>query len=396
MPYNLNAMLNIALINSRMQARGLSQTELAKKCDVSKEAVSNWLSGESIPRPNKLVALSEALLIEIDKLFGGEDSMPDPVVAYRTRKNRVVTGPAMEAANELAHQLRELLPFVRREAIFSPPILERPSLDDHYIREAARQVRSRLGLSPKAPLTRKQILSLHHDFGSILVPVLWGASKDGHENALSVYLPDSKTSWVVFSLNAYDDDFNYWLAHELGHCYTLHALQGDEGEQFAERFAQELLFPYEVAVDALAAIKSDESPKERANWYAGNYGSSIVTVIRQADRAAKILDKEPTGVENPSFWAAWNSNRRYVPRVVDVLFGSEKLSAEEYILKAEDEFNTPVFRALAQWQINEGGRSPAFIASALNIDLGQALDISHALLKLHTPKESADSPKSLS
>ncbi len=385
-------MLNISQIKSTMRSLGLSQAELALQCSVSKEAVSNWLSGESIPRPNKLKALSEVLRIKIEELLGGEGSLPEPIVAYRTRKNLPVTGPAQEAASDLARHLRELVPFVRREALFAPPILEMPSLDDHYIREAAQQIRSRVGLSSKAPLSREQLFNLHHDFGSLLVPVLWGTNKAGHENALSVYLPDSKISWVIFSLNAHNDDFNYWLAHELGHCYTLHALQGDAGEEFAERFAQELLFPYEVAVDAYAGITSGKSPKEQANWYAGTYGTSIVTVIRQADRVAKSLGENPTGIESPKFWAEWKANRKFVPSIVDVLFGSDKLSAEEYIIKSEVEFKTPVFRALAQWQVMEGGRSPAFISSALNIDLGQAVELSHALLKLHSlPRKSADS-----
>lgn len=386
-------MLNTSLIKSAMRTSGLSQAQLAKICDVSKEAVSNWVSGESIPRPNKLKALSEALSVKIDELLAGEGTQPEPIVAYRTNRNRPVTGQAYSAALDLAHHLQELVTYVHREALFAPPILEAPSLDDHYIREAARQVRSQVGLSQKAPLNREQLLNLHHDFGSLLVPVLWGIEKVGHENALSVYLPESKTSWVIFSLNAHNDDFNYWLAHELGHCYTLHALQGDEGEQFAERFAQELLFPYEVAVDALGAIKSDKSPKERANWYAGNYEVSIVTVIRQADRVAKCIGEMPTGIENSGFWASWNSDRKFVPTVVEVLFDTKKLSAEEYVLKSEEKFKTPIFRALAQWQINEGGRSPAFIASALNIDIGQAVELSHVLLKLHTSSsESADSP----
>ncbi len=388
-------MLNTTLIKSSMKALGLSQAQLAQGCSVSKEAVSNWLSGESTPRPNKLKALSEALQLEIDKLLEGEGSVPEPVVAYRTKMNRQVTEHAMDVATDVARHLRELASYVRRDAIFAPPILETPTLEDSYIREAAQQIRSRVGLSPKAPISRELLLNLHHDFGTLLVPVLWGSNKTGHENALSVYLPESKMSWVVFSINAYDDDFNYWLAHELGHCYTLHSLQGDQGEEFAERFAQELLFPSEVAVDALGAITSDKSPRERANWYAGTYGASIVTIMRQADRVARRLGISPTGIECPKFWANWNSNRKFVPTVVEVLYGSKTLSVEEYVLKSEELFKTPVFRALAQWQAAEGGRSPAFIASALNIDLGQAVELSHTLLKLHTPSsEATDSPKS--
>ena len=377
-------MLNATTIHTAMQQLGLSQAKLASLCNVSKEAVSNWLSGESIPRPNKLKSLAEVLHLEIDDLLKAEQLIPEPIIAYRTKRNRPVTGNSKEAALDLAASLRELVPFVRKNALFTPPILQNPLLDDDYIREATQQVRAKIGLTPKAPLCRAHLLQLHQDFGSILVPVFWGQNKVGHENALSVYLPDSKVSWVIFSLNAHDDDFNYWLAHELGHCYSLHALQDEAGELFAERFAQELLFPQEVATDALESIKADDSPRERANWYAGTYSTSIVTVIRQADKMAKILGVEPTGIETNSFWAQWTASRNYMPTVVEVLFGEAQLTTEEYILKCEDEFKTPVFRALAQWQAAEGGRSPSFISSALNIDIGQALELSHALLKLQT------------
>ena len=130
-----------------------------------------------------------------------------------------------------------------------------------------------------------------------------------------------------------------------------------------------------------------------ANWYAGTYGTSVITVIRQADRVAKAVGKPPTGIETPTFWKTWNYNRKFTPSVVNTLFETDNLSTEEYVLKSEDTFKTPVFRALAQWQTKEGGRSPAFIASALNIELAQAVELSHFLLKLQSlPSNSADSP----
>jgi transcriptional regulator with XRE-family HTH domain/Zn-dependent peptidase ImmA (M78 family) len=388
-------MLNTKLIKTAMRGQGLSQTALAERCSVSKESVSNWLSGESVPRPNKLKALADALKLQVEGLFAEEAVYPEPLIAYRTRRNRAVTGAAQEAAIDLAEHLRALVPFVRREKLFVSPVLEAPQLDDDYIRETARQIRARIGLAPKAPLHRSRLLGLHHDFGSLLVPVLWDSSKAGHENALSVYLPESGISWVVFNLNSRDDDFNYWLAHELGHCYTLHALQGDDGEDFAERFAQELLFPMEVATDALEAITADSQRKERAMWYAGSYGISIVTVIRQADRAALIHKKESTGLATPAFWKDWQVNRIRVPTVIESTFGVKELSAEEYVLKSEDTFGTPVFRALAKWQANEGGRDPSFVSSALNMGIGLAQELSHLLMRFHTaPSEPASSPKS--
>lgn len=376
-------MLNTTLIREKMQQLGLSQTGLAELCKVSKEAVSNWLSGESIPRPNKAKALAAALKLTIEAIFAADEPNSEPIVAFRTRRNRAVTGEAKEAADDIARHLRELVPFVRRKTLFVPPVLEQPVLEDEYIQEAVQQVRARANVPMNEPLSRECLLELHREFGSFLVPVLWGREKSGHENALSVLLPDSRTSWVIFSLNAKDDDFNYWLAHELGHCYSLHVLQGNDGEHFSERFAQELLFPSEVAKHALEDVRSNLAPKERAAWYAGKFNISVVTVVKQLDKAAVSLGQEVTGLDNRAFWQDWSTNRQSVPTVAEQMFGVSELSTEEYVLKSEEEFDTPVFRALAQWQAQEGGRSPAFLSAALNIELSAAFELSHFLTKLH-------------
>ncbi len=363
-----------------MAELGLTQAAVAERCGVSKEAVSNWLSGESIPRPKKLRALSETLGLEIDVLTSGEGVLPSPVVAYRTKKNRPASNEALEVASDVACHLRELVPFIQSCSLFSPPVLQSPSLEEDYIRCAAQQTRQRIGISDVAPLTREQLIGLHRTFGSILVPVLWGEAKFGHENALSVYLPESKTSFVVFSLNARNDDFNYWLAHELAHCYTLHAIQGDDGEAFSERFAQELLFPHAAAAAALTDICSSPSRMERAQYYAEAHDISIVTVIRQVDRVANQLGVASSGLETDEFWEHWNANRTNIPTVGHALFGTEKLDLATYVCECERVFGTPIFQALARWQQHEGGRSPSFIAAALNTSLEDAVELSRYLV----------------
>ncbi len=372
-------MLNLEFINATMTALSLNQAALAAQCNVSREAVSNWLSGESLPRPSKLKALAEALGVEVSRLTTSR--LPEPIVAYRTKKNHAATGPALIAAMELAHQLRQLVPFVRGESLFSPAFLEKPRTDDDYVRMVTQQIRRRIGLSSTAPVTREQILELHHGFGSILVPVHWAGDKGGHENALSVYLPESKLSWVVFSLNARNDDFNYWLTHELAHCYTLHAMSGDDGETFAARFAQELLFPHDAAVEAMDEFSAHEDPMVCARYLADAYNISIVTVIKQVERTAGLLGREIEGLQNEQFWSDWYETRTLVPTVAHALFGTRHTSVEAYVENSEEIFKTPIFKAIASWQHQEGGRSPAFIAAALNIALEEAIDLSHLLMK---------------
>ncbi|KAK43703.1 antirepressor [Caballeronia jiangsuensis] len=374
-------MLDIDLIRGRMAALDLNQAALSERCGVSKEAVSNWLSGESVPRPRKLRALSEALEIDVEALLKADVDAPEPVVAYRTKKNRPATDRALEAARESAVHLRELVSFFQENSLFAPPVLQDPRLDDDYVNHAAMQTRQRIGLTERAPLTRDQLIELHKAFGSVLVPVLWGDDKSGHENALSVYLPQTKTSCVVFSLNARVDDFNYWLAHELGHCYTLPALSGDDGEAFAERFAQELLFPHAAAAYALEEIAASDDPMARALFFAEAHDISIVTVIRQIDRVAKSTGLKLSGLDTPQFWDEWNSNRVNVPTVAHSLFGTANVSLEIYVKESERIFGTPIFQAIARWQDQEGGRSPSFIASTLNTTLDDATALSHYLVK---------------
>ncbi|MDM0469738.1 helix-turn-helix transcriptional regulator [Clostridium perfringens] len=47
---------------------GLSQEDLAEKLGISRQAVSKWESGQSVPDLNKLIILSELYKVTIDYL----------------------------------------------------------------------------------------------------------------------------------------------------------------------------------------------------------------------------------------------------------------------------------------------------------------------------------------
>lgn len=55
------------------RGQGLSQEELAAKIGVSRQAVSKWETGEAMLDLNKLLSLSEALGVSLDRLCGRED-----------------------------------------------------------------------------------------------------------------------------------------------------------------------------------------------------------------------------------------------------------------------------------------------------------------------------------
>lgn len=372
-------MLNIHAIDIAMRKLGLNGTTLAEACGVSKEATSNWLKGESIPRPSKLALLSEVLNIPVDSLLEIV-SPPQPLYAYRTKLNKPVTGALRESAEEQARHLEQLIPYIDGGCEFDPPLLRTPSLDSEHIRSVTIQVRQSLGLSTKDILSNDALERLFHIFGAKFVPVLWGLNKERHENALTIYSPDSKVSWVVFNLGCKEDDYKYWLAHEYGHCLTMHALTEEEGETFAEKFAQQLVFPDEVAHECLEVLRQSPTTGIRGiKEFADRYGISVITVLRAVDRLSEQLYGKKTGLDTPSFYAAWNANRKDVNSMAKNHFGSDSPSQHEYVAKSEAIYKTEVFKAIEEFQKNEGGRNPAFISSALNIGIGDALNLSHAL-----------------
>lgn len=374
-------MLNVLLIKKTMRALGLTGKDVGDACGVTKEAASNWLKGESMPRPSKLLDLAELLKLPVEQLMAPIEARPEPVVAYRMRGNRMPTLAAREAGDEVARHLRQLVPLTAGHSFFTNRGIPEPNLSEACIGDAVAATRSLLNLSPDEKVTHDHLFQLFSKIGVILVPVFWGGDREGHENAMSVYLPDSRTTWVLFNLGCRIDDFSYWLAHELGHALTLHALQGDDGERFAERFAQKLLFPESVAAQALQAIRAADNPLATATWFAGSFDVSIVTVVKAADGVARQHGEAPTGLDTGPFYGTWKRNRKNFPTAAQQLFGTDEPAALEYIVKSEQMFGTPVFRALARFQQLEG-RSPAFVAATLNVNMGDGLVLSQALAEL--------------
>ena len=50
---------------------GISQAELARRLDVSRQAVSSWESGEKWPTPDRLPQIAGILGCSIDELYTG-------------------------------------------------------------------------------------------------------------------------------------------------------------------------------------------------------------------------------------------------------------------------------------------------------------------------------------
>lgn len=63
----MNLAENLQMLRRRMN---LSQEDLAEKCQVSRQAIAKWESGESVPTIDKLVFLADLYELSLDELVG--------------------------------------------------------------------------------------------------------------------------------------------------------------------------------------------------------------------------------------------------------------------------------------------------------------------------------------
>ena len=100
-------------ITELRKARSISQSELAKRLDVSRQAVSKWEQGTSSPDTAKLIQLAEILDTEVEYLATGTHPEPASVVL-----NVVET---VERVEEKV-VVKEVIRHVRRKPVKKNPI----------------------------------------------------------------------------------------------------------------------------------------------------------------------------------------------------------------------------------------------------------------------------------
>ena len=199
--------LNKTKIQQAIEKAGLTQTAIADALDVSKEAVSQWLNEKSFPRPNKLLQLGKLLKLSFDDLVIKEEPFA-PKVAFRKMKGTKTKSHHIEKAQEMGRFLRHLVPYLPFDTLEMPPVLKSPSCDYDYLRKVTRKVREDINLGQTDVVDFGHLIRRFGELQAVVIPVLWG-SKQRHENAVHIHLPDSQSTWVYLNLDTNVHDFTF-------------------------------------------------------------------------------------------------------------------------------------------------------------------------------------------
>lgn len=363
--------LNVIKTQKAIDKAGLTQTAVAKKLDVSKEAVSQWLSEKSFPRPNKLLQLGKLLNLAFDDLVIREDPFT-PKIAFRRMRGTITRDRHIQKAQEIGRLLRQLVPFLPFDTLEMPPVLKSPKNDYAYLRKASSKVREEINLEETDTIDFKHLIRRFDELQTVVVPILWG-NKQRHENAVHIYLPDSQSTWVYLNLDTNVHDFKFWMAHELGHCMSPN-LEGNKAEDFADAFAGSLLYPHELAensYDSLCRKKSDSRKIAHVIDLAYEQVISPYTVIGQINKYAKHAKKAEINLNDGFNGAVTNFNKKFKDVSESIFSNSEqdedgRPNAREYIHKVEYVFKTRFFELLRRY-LKQNNKGPGFVQTVLDL-----------------------------
>lgn len=364
--------LNIDSIRRSMDNKGLNQTELAKKINVSKESVSQWLKGEKIPRPAKLLQISKYLGLSFDDLVV-KDNNSIPIIAYRTNKGKKLTAEQDLRAHDMGEILKFLMPYLNSDSVFIAPIISAPVVEDSYIQKVAEEIRRKSGLD-SAVISFSEIMRLYSEFRIIMIPVMWGQNGD---NGLYINLPENQITFVYANLEKVITDFKFWLLHELAHAMTP-SLKGGEAEEFADSFAAAVLFPKKIAgetYEELSKIRQLGIMVNRIKELASKYVISPYTILGEMEKYAKSSSKPILEINMGG--AITNFNKQ-VGLVSEIIFGEENPDAEKYIDVCLENFETDFFYALSRF-IKDNNKEAGIVQRIMNIPFADAKGVYRAL-----------------
>jgi transcriptional regulator with XRE-family HTH domain len=311
-------MLNITLIQHAMQQQGLNQSDLATHCEVSREAVSRWMAGESVPRPLKLKRIANALHLNIRNLIvtpeqPNFEASPIATALPLSRADR-------EAMLDSSWRIRELAHLVGAPC-FSPMRLRNPETEEAYLQTVLCAVKAATSTPLAGFHTTHELIDLNIAAGAVLLPCPWLGDRAGQAQPFVIQPSAEDETWIAFGLNTDRSSLDAILGYALGLQYCRGTLEGSEARDFARKFAA-----------VLAADAPPSPPDEAAETVAEMYFD-----------------------------------------------GEQDVPAPRFLADCEKVFKTPAYRAIESFQRQEGGRNPAFISSMLNVSAGDAVAWSYVL-----------------
>jgi transcriptional regulator with XRE-family HTH domain len=384
LPLSMERLLNRTVLEETLIAKGLTQSSLADRLGLTRAAVSKWFTGKSAPRPPELLRLGRLLGLSHAQLVQPPAPSDEPLVAFRKRASTRTTPDHVAHAREMGRLLAPIVPHLPFNRFLSPRRLKHPTLNYEYIQALVAELRKDLKLDPTGEIKFTDLIGKFEELQAVLVPVMWGLKKR-HENALHIYLPESKTTWIYLNLDSRLHDFKFWMAHELGHVLAVDLLTSgslDAAEDFSDAFAGALLFPEAAAKPVYEAYQASRLTPTRIGIVAAAARAHLISpnsVYLELEGYANARGLAFDPLPKNAFYAALASLNKTCSSVTENLFDGNTPSADHFMRVCSDVFKTPIFTALGSY-LKTAPNGEALIGRVLDVPLPDAKELRQALV----------------
>lgn len=373
----MSKVLHSESVKAALGNLGWTQKRLADEIGVTSQAVTNWLKGTDFPRPDKLLKLAATLKLGFDQLV--ESKATKPVIAFRKKGSAKTTDGHIHRAEVMGALLKPLVAYLSPRRALRTQI-PAPSVDYETLQNAVKAVREKIGIGMQAVLTYEQLIGEFRANDAVIIPVMWG-HKLNHENALHILLPEEQVTFVYLNLDTHQEDFKFWMAHELAHVYTPEIAGKEEGEDFADAFAGALLFPRELAHAAYAdATKLSAKSAQMAvlRRYAGKHRISLFSVFCEVRKYAEAMAIPLLKVQEADIHALRNVTRGAL--ISESLFRPVPPEPKALITASSNVFQSEFFPSL-QKMLHERGTGAGYIQQVLNVSIHDATALHAELVR---------------
>jgi len=304
-------------IKTRLKELGITQESIAKKMEISRVALNNWINGQ-IPKGMHLIKLCKELHIGVDFFFEDSNIYEVSVPRHRTIRNIRVTDDMHKGAVELAMQYEKLFRNAPEPGMV--PVFRVSNISNICALKLAENLRELSGIQENLPMSYKNTFLLLNKLGIVTIfkdfpPLL-------KTYAFYCCIHNYRVVFANYLINVLDLIFP--LLHESVHAIfddsriTTNEIYDDEMEKFCDNVANYTQFPngYVYTVMNELKEKSQALQIKILKEFSEKNHHSLFGLAKRLNQFDQVLPSRAIG-------GADTNLKRNFPTIGDVLFNSK-------------------------------------------------------------------------
>lgn len=322
--------------------KNMTKKDLAKKCDITPMAISNYESGKRNPDMPIIKRLAKALDVHVaDFLKSGNENLVFSHCEFRKNTKLTVMQQeyVRESVEEYFGRFYDAVEFVSGDPLPPCPDIHKLKTSGDYNRDA-RQLRDSLGFSFEGPID--DIVNALENKGFLMMEIAMDDDFSGMNGTVN------GRPYIVINSNMNAERKRTTIVHELAHIMFIWGDDDTDNETYATQIAGAFLIPDSDLVRELGIHRS--SITKDMVLTCQEYGISMYLLVMRARQVKIITDNLAKSFYIWANKAGWRKNEPS---------------------RVHEKEEPKLFRQLVYRAVNEEGVSPQKGAELLNIPLSE-------------------------